>query len=119
MLVVLTTAALNSIAYAGALSVSGGASARYAIMSSDSTTGKTDADKGIGVTNEFSLKASGDVNGMAWAYALDIDPNASGTLLYDDAKLTLETGFGHLGVYMSEGSLGTKYSWDPSAPYRF
>jgi hypothetical protein len=115
MLVVLTTAALNSIAYAGALSVSGGASARYAIMSSDSTTGKTDADKGIGVTNEFSLKASGDVNGMAWAYALDIDPNASGTLLYDDAKLTLETGFGHLGVYMSEGSLGTKYSWDPSA----
>ena len=58
MLVVLTTAALNSIAYAGALSVSGGASARYAIMSSDSTTGKTDADKGIGVTNEFSLKAS-------------------------------------------------------------
>jgi hypothetical protein len=116
MLVVLTTAALNSIAYAGALSVSGGASARYAIMSSDSTTGKTDADKGVGVVNEFTLSASGDVNGMAWAYALDLDPSAAtGAVVYDDAKLTLETGFGTLGVFASEGSLGTKYSWDPSA----
>jgi outer membrane protein OmpU len=111
-LVVLSTVALNSIAYAGALSVSGGATARYAAVSGTAQS----LDKGMGLTNEFSLGASGELdNGMSWNYAMDIDPGAAGNLAYDDAQLTVTSEMGTIGWYMSEGSLGTKYAWSPSA----
>ena len=120
-LVVLTSVAMNSISFAGELTVTGSANARYQIMSSDSTNAANNLDKGLGVTNEFDLGASGELdNGMTWNYQLQIDPGevsaTAGQLDYDDAQLTLTTDYGTVGAFISEGSLGVKYSsWDPSA----
>ena len=103
-LLVAITALSFSVANAGELSVTGSTKASYGISSSDGTSGKVDADKGLGVTNEFSLSASGELdNGMTWSYAQDID-NAT---VQDDAKLTLTGGFGTVGVFISEGGLDT------------
>jgi hypothetical protein len=103
LLVALTTLSF-SVANAGELSITGSAKASYAIGSSDGASGKVEADKGLGVTNEFSLSATGELdNGMTWSYAQDID----GTTTQDDAKLTLTGGFGTVGVFISEGGLDT------------
>jgi hypothetical protein len=115
-LVVLTSLAMNSIAFAGALTLSGSANMRYQIMSSDSAAAGNELDKGIGLTNEFTIGASGELeNGWSWNYAMDVDPGTAGAFAYDDAKLSFETGFGTIGMFISEGSLGTKYGWDTSA----
>ena len=101
-LLVALTAFSFSIANAGELSITGSAKASYSITSSDNAAAKIEQDKGLGVTNEFSLKASGELdNGMTWSYAQDID----GTTTQDDAKLTLTTDYGTLGVFISEGGL--------------
>ena len=104
VLLVALTALSFSVANAGELSITGSAKASYAIPSSDGTSGKIDADKGLGVSNEFSLSASGELdNGMTWSYVQDID----GATVQDDAKLTLTGGFGTVGVFISEGGLDT------------
>ena len=104
VLLVALTALSFSVANAGELSITGSAKASYSISSSDGTSGKVDADKGLGVTNEFSLSATGELdNGMTWSYAQDID----GATVQDDAKLTLTGGFGTVGVFISEGGLDT------------
>ena len=103
MLVALTTLSF-SVAQAGELSVTGSAKASYAIASSDSGSGALQQGKGLGVANEFTLSASGELdNGMSWSYAQDID-NAT---VQDDGKLTLTTDFGTFGVFISEGGLET------------
>ena len=103
MLVALTAFSF-SIAQAGDLTITGSAKASYAITGSDSATAVVEQGKGLGVTNEFSLSASGELdNGMTWAYAQDID----GATAQDDGKLTLTSGFGTLGVFISEGGLDT------------
>ena len=103
MLVALTTLSF-SVAQAGELSVTGSAKASYAIASSDSGSGALLQGKGLGVANEFTLSASGELdNGMSWSYAQDID-NAT---VQDDGKLTLTTDFGTFGVFISEGGLET------------
>ena len=104
VLLVALTALSFSVANAGELSITGSAKASYSIGSSDGASGKVDADKGLGVTNEFSLSATGELdNGMTWSYAQDID----GATVQDDAKLTLTGGFGTVGVFISEGGLDT------------
>jgi hypothetical protein len=104
VLLVALTALSFSVANAGELSITGSAKASYAIGSSDGASGKVEADKGLGVTNEFSLSATGELdNGMTWSYAQDID----GATVQDDAKLTLTGGFGTVGVFISEGGLDT------------
>ena len=104
VLLVALTALSFSVANAGELSITGSAKASYGISSSDGASGKVDADKGLGVTNEFSLSATGELdNGMTWSYAQDID----GATVQDDAKLTLTGGFGTVGVFISEGGLDT------------
>ena len=103
LLVALTTLSF-SVANAGELSITGSAKASYGISSSDGASGKVEADKGLGVTNEFSLSATGELdNGMTWSYAQDID----GATVQDDGKLTLTGGFGTVGVFISEGGLDT------------
>ena len=87
MLVALTTLSF-SVAQAGELSVTGAAKASYAIASSDSGSGALQQGKGLGVANEFTLSATGELdNGMTWSYATDID----GDTTQDDGKLTLTT----------------------------
>jgi hypothetical protein len=120
LLVAFASLTLTANAIAGELSITGAANARYRVNSSDSAAAKQNLGKGLGVTNEFSLGASGELdNGMTWNYGMDIDPgqvnSTAGGVDYDDAKLTLTTDYGTVGMFISEGSLSAKYGWDVSA----
>ena len=106
-LLVALTALSFSVANAGELTITGSAKASYSITSSDNASAQIDVDKGLGVTNEFSLNASGELdNGMTWKYKQDID----GATVQDDGQLTLTTDYGTLGVFISEGGLDTDNS---------
>ena len=94
------------VAKAGELSITGSAKASYAITSNDGTAAKSNANKGLGISNEFTLGASGELdNGYTWTYAIDIDAVESGAT-NDDAKLTLTTPQGTIGMFLGEGGLG-------------
>jgi hypothetical protein len=111
-LAVLTSFSVTAISVAGEFTVTGAAKATYSVSSSDSDSAQNNGNKGIGIANEFSLGASGELdNGMTWSYAQDID----GATVQDDAKMTLTTDYGTIGVFVSEGSLSTKYGFDASA----
>lgn len=93
------------VAKAGELTVTGSAKASYSISSSDGTAAVNNLNKGLGIANEFTLGASGELdNGYTWNYAIDIeDGGSSGN---DDAQLTLATPQGTLGIFIGEGGLG-------------
>jgi len=94
------------VAKAGELSISGSAKASYAVTSSDGTAADVDAQKGLGISNEFTLGASGELdNGYSWSYAIDID-SVESSATNDDAKLTLTTPNGTVGIFLGEGGLG-------------
>jgi len=105
---------LVASANAGELSVTGTAKASYNIVSGgDNTTAGEGMSKGLGVANEITFGASGELdNGWTWSYAVDFDPsdaapaasdgNATGV---DDSKLALTTPFGTFGVFITEGGL--------------
>ena len=94
------------VAKAGELTITGSAKASYAITSSDAAAAKVEQDKGLGISNEFTLGASGELdNGFTWSYAIDLDTVES-TATNDDAKLTLTTPQGTFGVFLGEGGLG-------------
>jgi hypothetical protein len=97
------TAFSFSVANAGELSITGDAKASYSITSSDGGAGALQRGKGLGVSNEFTLGASGELdNGWSWSYAQDID----GATAQDDGKLTVTMGsLGTAGVFISEGGL--------------
>ena len=62
------------VAKAGELTITGNAKASYAIVSSDGTAAAADTAPGLGISNEFTLGASGELdNGYTWSYAIDID----------------------------------------------
>ena len=109
---VISSVALATSAFAGEFTVSGGAKATYTIHGNTGTTGSHAVGKGIGISNEFSLTASGELdNGMTWSYAQDID----GATVQDDASITFGTDYGTIKVCVSECGLSTKYSFDNSA----
>ena len=109
---VITSVALTTSAFAGEFTVSGSAKATYTILSNTGTTGTHAIGKGLGISNEFSLKAAGELdNGMTWSYAQDID-NAT---VQDDANITLGTDYGTVKICVSECGLSTKYGFDNSA----
>ena len=102
-LLVSLTAMSLSVANAGELSISGDAKASYSVTSGDGTAGGANTNPGLGISNEFSLKASGELdNGMTWSYAQDID-NAT---VQDDANIALTGGFGTVKICVSECALG-------------
>tara|TARA_B100000900_G_scaffold391921_1_gene386948 strand:- start:384 stop:1472 length:1089 start_codon:yes stop_codon:yes gene_type:complete len=103
--VVLFTALSFSFANAGELSVTGNAKASYVIVSSDSTSGAQEQPNSLGVANEFTLKAGGELdNGMTFGYNIDID----GDTTQDDGSLFLDTGsLGKIMISISEGGLET------------
>ena len=106
IIVMFSSISLFASANAGELTVSGTAKATYNIQS-----GKTNAGKGLGITNELNFTASGETDqGYTWNYSMELDPNAvsSGTTASaenDDTKLTLSTPYGTVGVFISEGGL--------------
>ena len=94
------------VAKAGELTVTGSAKASYAVTSSDGTAASNDSAKGLGIENEFTLGASGELdNGFTWSYAVDID-SVESSATNDDAKLTLTTPMGTIGMFLGEGALG-------------
>tara|TARA_B100000161_G_C33535395_1_gene408094 strand:- start:357 stop:1433 length:1077 start_codon:yes stop_codon:yes gene_type:complete len=94
------------VANAGELSITGSAKASYAIASSDGASGPLNREKGLGISNEFTLGASGELdNGYTWSYAIDLDTVES-TTTNDDAKLSLTTPQGTIGIFLGEGGLG-------------
>jgi hypothetical protein len=109
---VLASFVINAVSFAGELTVTGSAKATYALRSSDSTSSKSENGKGIGITNEFTLSASGETDGgIAWKYAQDIDD----ATVQDDASLVFTVpGVGTLGVFVSEGGISSKYGWSPA-----
>ena len=106
IIVMFSSISLFASANAGELSVSGTAKATYNIQS-----GKTNADTGIGITNELNFTASGELdNGYTWSYSMELDPNAvsagtTGSAENDDTSMTLTTPMGTVGVFVSEGGL--------------
>ena len=99
-------------AFAGDLAVTGSAVASYVIGGADDS-----ARKGIGIENEFTMSASGEMdNGFTWAYHIDFDPNAGGTVDNDDAGLVIGMGDrGTIGIYVSEGGLSKEYGYGVGA----
>jgi hypothetical protein len=94
------------VAKAGELTVTGSAKASYAIVSSDGTAAKAEAAPKLGIENEFTLGASGELdNGYTWKYAVDIDSVESGAT-NDDAQLSVTTPQGTIGIFLGEGALG-------------
>ena len=110
IIVMFSSISLFASANAGELSVSGTAKATYNILS-----GKTNAGKGLGITNELNFTAAGELdNGYTWSYSMELDPNAvsasttastAADAENDDTKLTLSTPYGTVGVFISEGGL--------------
>ena len=107
VLVLFTSLSMSLSAFAGELSVTGSAKASYAIG------GSTSGSKGIGISNEFTLSAVGELdNGYTWKYAVDFDPNAGATTTAnDDQKLVFGTPYGAVGIYVSEGGLSKEYGY--------
>ena len=103
--VVLFTALSFSFANAGELTVTGNAKASYVIVSSDSPSGAQEQPNSLGVANEFTLSAGGELdNGMTFGYNIDID----GDTTQDDGSLFLDTGsMGKIRISISEGGLET------------
>jgi hypothetical protein len=109
---VFTSVAIATSAFAGEFAVTGSAKATYTILSNTGTTGTHAIGKGLGISNEFTLSASGELdNGMTWSYAQDID----GATVQDDANIALGTDYGTFKICISECPLSTKYAFDNSA----
>ena len=109
---VISSVMIISSASAGDFSVTGGVKATYTVLGNTGTTGTHGLGRGLGITNEFTLGASGELdNGMSWSYAQDID----GATVQDDANITLNTDYGTVRLCVSECGLSTKYAFDNSA----
>ncbi len=109
---VISSVAIATSAFAGEFSVSGGVKATYTMLGNTGTSGTHAIGKGLGISNEFSLTASGELdNGMTWSYAQDID----GATVQDDASITLGADYGNFKICVSECGLSTKYAFDNSA----
>ena len=109
---VISSVAIATSAFAGEFVVSGSAKATYTILGNTGTVGTHSMGKGLGISNEFTLSASGELdNGMTWSYAQDID----GATVQDDAKIAFGTDYGTVSICVSECGLSTKYAFDNSA----
>jgi len=104
-LVVLTTASFSlSSAYAGELTVTGGATATYKIGGAVDAAGP-----GLGVSNEIDFTANGELdNGFTWTWQTQLDD--AGTV-NDDTRLEVGTPYGTVGFYISENDISSKLGY--------
>ena len=103
---VLVSASLISVvAKAGALEVTGSATATYLINGGQNSTGKA-----LGISNELMFSASGELdNGFTWKYHTELDMADGGAASNDDTALVIGLGdLGTLGIYDAEGGLSTE-----------
>jgi hypothetical protein len=114
LLAILTSVALISSVNAGEVSVTGTAKATYSKVS-----GSVSGNGSIGVANELAFNASGELdNGFTWKWQIEHDPDTGSVspVQNDDSRMEITMGdLGTVGIYVSEGSLSTKYGWDASA----
>jgi hypothetical protein len=122
LFVAISSFSLMFSANAGELSVSGTAKATY-----NATSGQQ-KDNGIGVANELSFKASGEMdNGYAWSYSVALDPTesgtssstaypASGSALNDDTSITVTMNdLGTAKICVSTCGNNKKYAYSADA----
>ena len=123
LFVAITSLSLMLTAKAGEMTVNGTAKATY-----NATSGQQ-KDNGIGITNELTFTASGEMdNGYTWNYSMALDPTTTGdtgtspsntqpgAALNDDTSITL--GMNDLGtvkVCVSTCGNNKKYAFDASA----
>ena len=108
LLVLVSSVSLSIASYAGELSVTGSVKASYAIGGADDST-----DKGIGISNELTFGASGELdNGFTWNYAMELDGNDGGAHDNDDTQLVIGMGdLGTIGIFDSEGGLSKELGY--------
>ena len=108
-------------ANAGTLNVTGTAKATYNILSSDSSAAGENSGKGLGVVNEISFGATGELeNGWTWSYNMALDPagaadTAGGSAINDDTGLALTTPYGSIAANISQGSLNKQLTFSAAA----
>jgi len=112
LLVLVTSLSMSFAAWAGEVTLTGSAKASYTIGGADDSNGK-----GIGVSNELKVAASGEMdNGFTWNYHLDLDPGASGAMVQDDAGLVITMNdMGAIAFYDGEGGLDATLAWGVGA----
>jgi len=119
LLSIFASAIITSSANAGEVGVTGTAAFSYHISGSDSASGANHSGKAIGIANELSFSASGELdNGWSWAWNTELDSGAATTsgAGIDDSQMTIATDMGTIGIYTSEGSLSSaKFGWDVTA----
>jgi hypothetical protein len=114
LFVILATVSFSAV-NAGELTVTGSAQASYAITSSDSAGANLNRAKGVGVENDMSFGASGELdNGFTWSYSNDFD---SGTSI-DDSALKITTPYGMIAFFSDEGGVGSDVGWNASVVAR-
>ena len=119
LLVLVSALSISFAATAGELSMTGAAKASYKIGGADEAVGK-----GLGVSNEFTANASGEMdNGWTWTYMAAFDPADGGASSNDDSSLVIGMGdMGTVGIFDTTGglskelgygigALGTGYDW--------
>jgi hypothetical protein len=95
---ILFSALVVAPSYAGELTVTGGATATYAIGGDNAGSGKS-----LGISNELDFSASGELdNGYTWNYQVQLD---GATTANDDTRLEIGTDMGTVGFYVSEGGM--------------
>ena len=108
-------------ANAGTLNVTGTAKATYNISSSDSSAAANESGKGLGVVNEITFGAAGELeNGWTWSYNMALDPagadtTAGGAATNDDTGLALTTPYGSIAANISQGSLNKQLTFSAAA----
>jgi len=108
-------------ANAGTLSVTGNAKATYNIVSSNSGAAQNEDGKGLGVVNEITFGAAGELdNGWTWSYNMALDPagaatTAGGAATNDDTGLALTTPYGSIAANISQGSLNKQLTFSAAA----
>jgi hypothetical protein len=108
LLVLVSSVSLSFASFAGELSVTGSAKASYSIGGTDDST-----DKGIGISNELTFGASGELdNGFTWTYAMELDGNDGGAHDNDDTQLVIGMNeLGTIGFFDSEGGLSKELGY--------
>ena len=100
-------------ANAGEVAVSGTAKATYHV------THGQQSDNTIGITNELSFTASGEMdNGYAWSYSMALDPRSadSGDAANDDTSITVTMNdLGTAKICVSTCGNSKEYAFDQSA----
>jgi hypothetical protein len=105
---VLSSVFVFANANAGELGVTGSAKVTYTVISVDGSTTDHDTGKGLGMANEFTLGASGELdNGFTWATNIDID----GATVQDDMSMVIGMGgLGSVKFNISDGGLHKNFS---------